>query len=204
MYSCIHTYIIGHYNPSVRITDLVSHTHLCMLILNISGGTYSLKSIPNDRFFRELFKAILFTRRVLGRNLLTGNRRRNTFCILLWCLAWGSKPGFKPTHYLLDYGYSVYKLNKIRSYLERSKPTPSGLNSKGIKDSKIPFGFLSLRSNVTWMACIFWHITCIVFYSTLFFLLTWEANANPIGTGNTDDEANCFERQKVLHTIRPK
>ena len=31
----------------------------------------------------------------------------NTFCILFWCLSWGSNPGFtpnKPTHYLLDYG----------------------------------------------------------------------------------------------------
>ena len=49
----IHTYIIGHYNPSVRIIDLVSHTTLllCVLILYISGGTYSLQSTPNDRFF---------------------------------------------------------------------------------------------------------------------------------------------------------
>ena len=40
---CIHTYKIGHYNPSVRIIDLVSDT------------TYSLKSTPNDRFFWETF-----------------------------------------------------------------------------------------------------------------------------------------------------
>ena len=36
-----------------------------------------------------------------------GNRQRNTFCILFWCLTWGSNLGFtskKPTHYLLDYG----------------------------------------------------------------------------------------------------
>ena len=35
-----HTYIIGHYNPSVRIIDLVSHTTYveCVLILYISGG----------------------------------------------------------------------------------------------------------------------------------------------------------------------
>ena len=35
------------------------------------------------------------------------NRRRNTFRILFWCLAWGSNPGFssnRPTHYLLDHG----------------------------------------------------------------------------------------------------
>ena len=59
----IHTYIIGHYNPpSVRIIDLVSHSTyvVCVLILYISGGTYSLKSTLNDRFFEKLFMAILF------------------------------------------------------------------------------------------------------------------------------------------------
>ena len=48
---------------SVRIIDLVSHTTmLCVLIfLYISGGTYSLKSTPNYRFFFEkFFMAILF------------------------------------------------------------------------------------------------------------------------------------------------
>ena len=40
-----------------------------MLILYISGGTYSLKSTPNDRFFEKLFIAILFTLRDLARNL---------------------------------------------------------------------------------------------------------------------------------------
>ena len=58
--------------------------------------------------------AILFTLRVFARNLLRGNRRRNTFCILFCCLVWGSNPGFtsnKPTHYLLDYG------DPSRSYL---------------------------------------------------------------------------------------
>ena len=80
---------------------------LCVLILNISGVTYSLKSTPNDRFFEKLFMAILFTLRVFARNLLSGNRRRNTFRISFWCLAWDSNPGFssnKPTHYLLDHG----------------------------------------------------------------------------------------------------
>ena len=34
---------------------------LCALISYMSGGTYSLKSIPNDRFFGKLFMTILFT-----------------------------------------------------------------------------------------------------------------------------------------------
>ena len=56
--------------------------------------------------FEKLSMAILFTLRVFARNLLRGNCRRKTFCILFWCLAWGSNPGFtsnKPTHYLLDH-----------------------------------------------------------------------------------------------------
>ena len=75
---------------------------LCVLILYICRGSYSLKSTLNDRFFEKLFIAILFTLRIFVRN-----RRRNTFHILFWRLAWGSNPGFtsnKPTHYLLDYG----------------------------------------------------------------------------------------------------
>ena len=79
-----------------------------MLILYISGGIYSLKSTPNDRLFLRNFSwQFLFTLRIFARNLLRGNRRRNTFRISIWCLAWDSNPGFssnKPTHYLLDHG----------------------------------------------------------------------------------------------------
>ena len=32
---------------------------LGVVILYVSGGTYSLKSTPNDRFFEKLFMAIL-------------------------------------------------------------------------------------------------------------------------------------------------
>ena len=72
----MHTYIIGHYSPSVRIIDLVSHSTyvVCVnFIHNKVGGTYSLKSTPNDRFFEKLFMAILFNLRVFSRNLLRGN-----------------------------------------------------------------------------------------------------------------------------------
>ena len=49
----IHTYIIGHYNPSVRIIDLVSHITyvVCVNFIHKWRGTYSLTSTPNDRFF---------------------------------------------------------------------------------------------------------------------------------------------------------
>ena len=64
-----HSYIIGHYNPPVRVIDLVSHT-TCVVCYRF--------------FLRNLFMEILFTLRVLARNLLRGNRRRNTFRILFF------------------------------------------------------------------------------------------------------------------------
>ena len=39
------TYVIGHYNPSVRIIDLVSYTTYVVCVNFI----HKLKSIPNDR-----------------------------------------------------------------------------------------------------------------------------------------------------------
>ena len=55
----IHTCKIGHYNPSLRITDLVTTPlMLCALTLYMNGGTYSLKSTPKHKFFEELFLAI--------------------------------------------------------------------------------------------------------------------------------------------------
>ena len=43
VHTYIATYIIGHYNPSVRITTwLLTPLMLCVLILYITGGTYSL------------------------------------------------------------------------------------------------------------------------------------------------------------------
>ena len=89
----IHTYIIGHYNLSVRIIDLVSHI-IYVLCVNSERQIF-------------FFMASLFTLRVFARNLLRGYSRRNTFRVSFWCLAWDSNPGFssnKPTHYLLDHG----------------------------------------------------------------------------------------------------
>ena len=56
---------------------------LCALILYISGGTYSLKSTPNDRFFEKLFIAIMLTFRVLPESA------KNNFnvCVRVFCAA---------------------------------------------------------------------------------------------------------------------
>ena len=75
----IHTYIIGHYNPSVLTDQLLKPLLLGALTLNVSRGAFSLTPTPNDNFLRNFFMAGLFTLRVLARNLLRGNRRRNIF-----------------------------------------------------------------------------------------------------------------------------
>ena len=80
MYHGNHT---GSALQSALLTLFLTPLILCVLILYISGGTYSLKSIPNDRFFKRLFGAILFALRVFARNLLRGNRRRNAFRIFV-------------------------------------------------------------------------------------------------------------------------
>ena len=56
------TYIIDHYNPSVRITvKLLTPLMLNALILYINGGTYSFKVDSERHIFEKLFIAILFT-----------------------------------------------------------------------------------------------------------------------------------------------
>ena len=45
----------------------------------MSGGTYSLKSSPNDRFLRNFSWQFFFTLRLFARNLLWGSRQRNIF-----------------------------------------------------------------------------------------------------------------------------
>ena len=36
-----------------------THVMLCVLILYVSGGTYSLMSTPKDRFFEKLLQTLL-------------------------------------------------------------------------------------------------------------------------------------------------
>ena len=53
----VHTNIIDHYNSSIRIIDLVSHTNyvVCVLILYISCGTYSFKVDSERQIFLRNF-----------------------------------------------------------------------------------------------------------------------------------------------------
>ena len=78
------TYIIGHYNPSVRIIDLVSHITYVVCVHFIHKLRYLHLKVDFERQISlETFNGIFyFILRVFARNLLRGNPRRNTFCIL--------------------------------------------------------------------------------------------------------------------------
>ena len=82
---------------------------LCALILYISGGIYSLKSTPNDRFFEKLFMAIFIWLSEFLPEICWEQIAEEILFVfrLFWCLTWDSNLGFssnKPTHYLLDHG----------------------------------------------------------------------------------------------------
>ena len=121
--SSVHTYIIGHYNPSVRIIDLVFHTTYVVYVNFIHNWRDILFKVDSERqIFWETFHGNFICscqKFVFARNLLRGNRRINTFSISFWCLAWDSNPGFssnKPTHYLLDHGDFIIKCGTIKFY----------------------------------------------------------------------------------------
>ena len=75
------TYIIGYYNPSIRISDLVSHTTYVVWVnfLYISNGTYSLKSTPNDIFFEKLSMVILFHSQSFSQTSAARKSSKNYF-----------------------------------------------------------------------------------------------------------------------------
>ena len=106
-----HTYIIGHYNPSVRIFDLASDTTyvVCVNFMHRWRDLQlnSLKSTPNDRSLRNFLRQFYLFSALLSEICWEEIAEGILFRISFWCLAWGSNAGFtsnKPTDYLLDYG----------------------------------------------------------------------------------------------------
>ena len=101
----IHTYIIGHYNPSVRIIDPVSHTTYVVYVnIYISKGTYNVKLSPNDRFFWEtlsLQDLCNYSQRLLPEICWEDIAEGIPFFHISFSrLAWDTNPGFtsnKPT-----------------------------------------------------------------------------------------------------------
>ena len=101
-------HIIGHYNPSVRrIIDLVSHTTyvVCVNFIHKWRDLQFIVDSERQIVWETFHSNFYFILRVFARNLLRGNRRRNTFRTSFWCLAWDSNPG-----YLLDHGYFNYQI----------------------------------------------------------------------------------------------
>ena len=98
--------IIGRYNPSVRIIDIVLHTTY-VVCANFTHKWRDLQlKVDSERNFSWQFYLLL---KVFAKNLLKENRRRNIFIFnfVLTSGLGGSNPGFtstKPTHYLLEYG----------------------------------------------------------------------------------------------------
>ena len=98
-YTYIHTYIISHNNPSVRIAAyLLTSLILCVFIFYMCGGTYNLKST---------FKEVLLT--------LDGGRPKKYFFHISFCwrcLRWCLNRGFtcsKPARHLHTYIIGHYK-----------------------------------------------------------------------------------------------
>ena len=56
---------------------------LCVLIFTNKRRDLQFKVDPERQIFENLFMTILFTLRVFARNLLRGNRRKNTFRIFV-------------------------------------------------------------------------------------------------------------------------
>ena len=78
------TYIIGHYNPLARITtQLLTPLILCVrvLIFYMSSVTYNLRPIPDKRFLKNFFMAILFTLRIFTGKLLIKSLKKFSFRI---------------------------------------------------------------------------------------------------------------------------
>ena len=122
-----HTYIIDHYNPSVRITAQLLTLHVVCVNFTGEWRDLQLTLIPNDRFFRNFFMAGLFTLRVFARNLLRGSRWRNIFHISVLMIDLGYEPRLLrliSRHTTYDHGdlfpifLIIYLITPFRSFKE--------------------------------------------------------------------------------------
>ena len=116
------TYLIDHYNPSVRIIEIVSHI-TCVVCVNFihKGRHLQFKVVAGQNiFFVKFFMATFIYSQSLCQKYAEKKSPKNTFPIVFfWCLAWGSNIDFmsnQPTHYLLDSGKDINKfISKIVS-----------------------------------------------------------------------------------------
>ena len=99
------------------------------IILQVSGGTYSFKSTPNDRFLRNFPWQFYLLSVFLAEFRWEEIAKEIIFRILFCCLTWGltrSLTSNKPIHYLLDYDdYLIYV--KIGKYFKKLIAHPNFL-----------------------------------------------------------------------------
>ena len=105
------TYIIGHYNPLVRIIDLVSYTTYDVCVNFIHKWRDLQFKVDCERLiFWETFHGnFVYSQSFCQKSAEKKSPQRNIFRISFWCLVWDSNAGFsfnKPIQYLLDHGDS--------------------------------------------------------------------------------------------------
>ena len=105
----IHTYIyiIGHYNSSIRIIDLVSHTTYVVCINFIHKLRDLQFKVDSERqIFWETFNGNFIYSQSFCQKSVEKKLPKKYFRFSFWYLACNSNPGFssnKPTHCLLDH-----------------------------------------------------------------------------------------------------
>ena len=91
-----HTYIIGHYNPSVRIIDLVSHTTyvVCGNFIHKWRDLQFKVDTDLQNFWQTFHGKFINTQCFCKKSAERIFSKKSLFSILFWCLACCSNPGF--------------------------------------------------------------------------------------------------------------
>ena len=98
-YTHTHIYIIGHYNPSVRIIDLVPHTTYVVCVsfihksrvLYMSGGSYSLNSLPTTKFWEAFLGNFMYSQSFCQKSAKRKSSKQY-FSYIVWMSGLGLEP----------------------------------------------------------------------------------------------------------------
>ena len=103
----IHTYIIGHYKPSVRILDLVSHTTYTVCVKFIYKKRDLQFELDSERqiFEKHFLGRFIYSQNFCQKSAESKSPKKYFFIHISFCyLIWDTNPGFtsnKPNCYLL-------------------------------------------------------------------------------------------------------
>ena len=107
-----HTYMIDHYNHTVRFIDLVSHTTYIVCINFIHKWRLLQFIVAAERqIFQKPFMVVFLLSEFLPEICWEEIAKKILFVICFDSVAWATNPGFtsnKPTHYLLNCGKFIY------------------------------------------------------------------------------------------------